>query len=430
MTRKILVCLMVFVFAWQIQPVLADDSIGSDGSGEEGSGNEAWAAFFQSNGELRADVMDMGIQSMEASWMPDLPDWTNIELSAEFHTYALSSGETVLAPTATTLFFMALSPRSSGLFDSNGQMTTGAGANVQGAGLLLSDEFEKSAAGFLEGIAKALDIPFTKELADVAIAGESAWSTINFNDSLNILSKLLNTSLTDRSLFTTYLLYSQCANSPLGCVTAADQNRLLPTIQPKPTQSTQPECPAPQVIPGRISSTARKTAPNYALVVGQDPVKRGVDLIYEITISPTIYHFWTLEISSEEVCTGVICTFVEHSECVQHTQTFCEPVATATAHASLAKSSRDWIQSGVLQDLYPGAYLHHPDWRWTNGSGGCSGNTYRWQLRQERIQTSDPGYYDMRLVGTTSGTPVSPARGFDMTPGKFDVYLKMTSIIQ
>jgi hypothetical protein len=213
------------------------------------------------------------------------------------------------------------------------------------------------------------------------------------------------------------------------------------------------KCGAPSVTQGRISGTAVKTAPNYAIVTGQDPEKRGVDLQFTLTIEPTIFRYYTLE-ERKEVNKRCIAPngslaelpppikdnckapnrYVEEEEeveyCVLHEQTFCEQ-ARVLASASLKKSSRDWILNDLAQ-WYPGATLIRPDWNWRYGaSQGCdASNTFRWTLVQEKVQIRDPGFYAMTLSGITSGTPVSQSRSFQIPAGEFDAYLMMTTIIK
>ncbi|GAP10197.1 hypothetical protein BECAL_01360 [Bellilinea caldifistulae] len=213
------------------------------------------------------------------------------------------------------------------------------------------------------------------------------------------------------------------------------------------------KCGAPSVTQGRITAAAVKTAPNYALVTGQDPEKRGVDLQFTLTIEPTIFRYYTLE-ERKEVNKRCVAPngsmvelpppieqnckapnrYVEQEEeveyCVLHEQTFCEQ-ARVLASASLKKSSRDWILND-LANWYPGATLIRPDWNFRYGANqGCDAfNTFRWTLVQEKVQIRDPGFYAMSVSGITSGTPVSPSRSFQIPAGEFDAYLMMTTIIK
>lgn len=403
-------------------------------------GSSPWADFFDENGNLLPGVQDLGVQTVEVDWMPSLPDWVPFSFSAQYHMYATESGATVLLPTATTLFFMAMNPYESGLFNSEGQVALPLAMNIQGAGFILGGNADWTPANLLQAIGEALSIPFTTELADAVIKGENAWSTISFEDAYNIFDKLFKLSTGDASLYTVFLLYQNCAASPVGCPPelAELMKKLAATNQPK-VPNTQ--CQEARVEKGQISAKGLKTAPNYVLVTGQDPEKRGVDLRFELTISPTIYHYYLWE----EVEDGQICNTgapIEscpadqiitqtHLECVEHKIAFCEPASNVRASASLAQSSRDWIRNDLAK-VYYGADLIHPDWTWTEGgSGGCDGGkTYRWQLSIPGVQVRDPGFYSLTVAGATDGTPVSEPRSFRITNGQFDAYLMETTIIQ
>jgi hypothetical protein len=450
--KRAIYTLILFVFLTvSVQPVQA-----------------GWGDFFDENGNLKPGVVDLGQQKVPADWMPDVPGWVPDWLydgAAAYHMYALPSGETVLLPSATTLFFMAMNPRESGLVDASGQINSELGLRIQGAGLVAAGANAGDVVAALLG--KFLNVPYTKELADAAIRGENAWSVLLESDAWNIFEILKRAISQDRnSLYFAMFLFSSCQNSPTGCPQALiDELKrrgncppalcpdgLPPGSRPTPDRVVQ-KCGAPSVTQGKISAAASKTAPNYALVTGQDPEKRGVDLQFSLTIEPTIYRYYTLEERKEinKRCvspSGSIVElpppieqnckapnrYIEQEEeveyCVLHEQTFCEQ-ARVLASASLKKSSRDWILNDLAQ-WYPGAALIRPDWNWRFAtSQGCdASNTFRWTLVQEKVQIRDPGFYTMSLSGITSGTPVSQSRSFQIPAGEFDAYLMMTTIIK
>ena len=407
-----------------------------DGNG----GTTDWGSFFDANGNLLPGVKDLGVQTVEVPWMPQLPDWVPFDFSAKFHMYATETGATVLVPTASNLFFMALNPYESGLFNSEGQVALPLAWNIQGAAFTLSGAADLSPASVLQAIGEALGIPFTSELADAIINGQDAWSTISFWDAYNIFDKLWTLSTKDTALYTVFLLYSNCASSPVGCPPElAELMKKLAATNPPKVPNTQ--CQASRVEKGQISAKGIKTAPNYVLVTGQDPEKRGVDLRFELTISPTIYYYYLWEEVEDgqtcaagapvENCPADQLITLTHLECVEHKLAFCEPASNVRAQANLAESSRDWILNDLAK-VYYGASLYHPDWVWTQGgSGGCDGSkTYRWQLSIPAVQVRDPGFYNLTVAGATDGTPVSEPRSFRITNGQFDAYLMETTIIQ
>lgn len=444
MKRAIFVLLLFALLLGSVQPAQA-----------------GWGDFFDEDGNLKPGVVDLGEQKVPADWMPDVPGWVPdwiYDGAATYHMYALPSGETVLLPSATTLFFMAMNPRESGLVDANGYI-------AKSLGFTVANQFSDSQS-LLTHIFDIFKLPNSKELADAAIRGENVWSFLSA-DTIRIFTGIIKEAANkDRNLYLAMLLYSSCQNSPTGCPQALiDELRRrgqcppslcpdgnIPGRTPTPDRVVQ-KCGAPSVTQGRISGAAVKTAPNYALVTGQDPEKRGVDLQFSLTIEPTIYRYYTLE-ERKEVNKRCVAPngslvelpppikdnckapnrYVEEEEeveyCVLHEQTFCEQ-ARVLASASLKKSSRDWILNDLAQ-WYPGATLIRPDWNWRFGaSQGCdAGNVFRWTLVQEKVQIRDPGFYAMSVSGITSGTPVSPSRSFQIPAGEFDAYLMMTTIIK
>lgn len=420
-----------------------------------------WGDFFDENGNLKPGVVDLGVQKVPADWMPDVPKWVPdwiYDGAATYHMYALPSGETVLLPSATTLFFMAMNPRESGLVDADGYITKFMSVTVV-------NQFSDSQS-LLTHIFDIFKLPNSKELADAAIRGENVWSFLSA-DTIRIFTTIAREAMNkDSNLYFAMLLYPSCRNSPTGCPQALiDELRRRgdcpPSLCPDgntpgrtPTQDkVVQKCGAPSVTQGRIGGTAVKLAPNYALVTGQDPEKRGVDLQFSLTIEPTIYRYYTLEERKEvnERCIAPNGSPVklpppvkDHCKapnryvreekkveyCELHELTFCEQ-ARVLASASLKKSSRDWILNDLAQ-WYPGAQLYQPDWSWQFGaSQGCdASNTFRWTLVLEKVQIRDPGFYTMTLSGITGGTPVSPSRSFRIPAGEFDAYLMMTTMIK
>jgi hypothetical protein len=100
-------------------------------------------------------------------------------------------------------------------------------------------------------------------------------------------------------------------------------------------------------------------------------------------------------------------------------------------NASLSRTSRNWILN-ELSIRYPEAYLHHPTFSFagTLGSGVFVGNVYVWSLRRTGIQVADPGYFNLTVSGSTSGTLVSAPRGFNLPGSQFPVYLAESTIIK
>ena len=390
-------------------------------------GGDAWGEVFDANGNvIYSNLTDGGVVTQSADWMPSIPGIGPVP--AEYHVYYTASGNSVLMPTPMTLFFMGLNPSESGLTSASSSYGTGAGAIVTLLGAALGDNLN---------FTSPTGITYTSpdQFADALISGqESIWS-LPMGDALNMLYFLADTSLDDENLYLLALLYTpdMCAAAPSGC--PPELLELLPT--PPPTEPPPPAtCHAPVVSVGRITTSGEKTAPEYPLVVGQDPDKRGVDVSFSASVAPTIYTYWTpvpkWKCEAGPTPGGVYnCTtsdgFQGHHEqdgwqCVQHTETYNECIDTATASITLSQSSRDWILN-ELSIRYPGAYVHHPSF--VVSGDGCS-----WSGSSEKLQVEDPGYWNMVLHGKTSGTPVSAPRNFSEVVGTFEAWLKEIAIIK
>jgi len=395
--------------------------------------NSMWGEVVDQSGNIRYDnLSDLGTVQESADWMPSIPGIGSIP--ASYHEYQTPSGNIVVLPTASTLFFMAINPQESGLAQSDSQLGMGGGMFLEAPGLI---------KGMLQGYidpAAITSLGYTNQdnfFSDVIAGKQSIWSVMG-PKTVDFLWDLANQSLTDRSLYTMVLLYTlgNCASVPGGC----PQKASLPT-PPQPTS-----CSTPIVTSGAITVTAHKLAPSNPLVVGQDTAKRGVDLTWEVRVEPTVYIYGVkvpvmgtkcIAGSGTSNCTtsnnqaGTLQQVVVGYNCVQHIQTYPEGLNWVTPSASLSQTSRDWILD-TLSIMYPNAYLHHPTFSFAGnpGTGSLQGNTFVWDFTQNGIQVADPGHFDLVVVGATTGTPVSSWRGFSKTGGQFPVYLEEAVIIQ
>ena len=214
-------------------------------------------------------------------------------------------------------------------------------------------------------------------------------------------------------------------------------------------------CDTAWLDPGKIIATAEKVAPEYPVVVGQDPNDTGVYLSYSLTIEPTILYYekWG-KIAQVQACVNdenpedileVDCEIKQNGTVQCNDQGTCpdgyskqntqlwgckveqkeyrENIETITPMASLTAVSRDWIL-GTLSGMYPGAYLQHPVWGFDTATH-CSweSNTCYWTYSGGSIPVVDPGWYDMKLMGITGGTKVTPPRSFNFELGQFGVFL-------
>ncbi len=435
--KRILSWLTLLAFLASVFPqtALAD---GGEG-GDTGQTNYLWGEIFDKNGKMLPTVVDKGVVTEKVDWVPKI-----FGGKAEYHVYVAANGNTVVMPSATTLFFMALNADESGLKDASAYLQNGLGSQVQGAGGLLGNAKDAVAAmlratGAWDEIKD--DYVSPEQFADEMIRGrKSGWSFGPWGDVWRLLKFFWHRSRKDKALYTTILLYTpdSCQFAPGGCPPEA----LAAIATPPPPPPS--ECAPPEVHQGRILGTGRAVAPNYPLVVGQDPKKRGADLEFTLTIEPTIYIWYEAVHRSE--CryvpngTGQGCpSGVSHdpntvnnpyyqlytwTDCVRHKVTLPETANWVKATATLSQDSREWITRGSLGIRYPGAYLHHPEWWWFNppqAQKGVSGYTYYWRFLVKRVQVADPGTYNLILDGYTSGTEVSSGRPFHLQVGTFQV---------
>lgn len=408
--------------------------------------NSAWGEVLDADGNIRYDnLTDLGVVTETPDWMQiNLPFDMDIQLEAQYHIYQTPTGNIVVLPSATTLFFMALNPQESGLNDASGAYFSG-GSGGAAAFLAL----------FLQGV-EVDGYVNAEEVAEAIISGELSFWSFGTGDILNILSSLLKASAGDCSggdcaLYAGILLYTPdfCFIVPGGCPEGAQ----LPSPPSDGNDAPSGPCQQPIVQPGPITLAARKTAPHSPLVVGQDPDDRGADVTFELRIEPTIYTWWLPIPQYDTVCrkwqsgdptpncktdaslgyyNGVLETVLTGYRCEQHTETLREGIKWATFAASLSKESRDWILYGQLQIRYPGAYLHNPYFSWPGlaSFSRYEGDTFVLPLSREGVQFADPGVWELMAFGWTSGTMVSPPRHFDLRGEPFKVYLKEVVIIQ
>jgi len=440
--------LALFVLTGVI-PVRAQDTVPPTG---------AWSEVVNADGSINYNnLTDNGVVTQQADWMPSI---FGQPVEAEYHSYTTPTGNQILMPTATTLFFMSMSPSESGYLAASSTLGTNGGTVSADAPIGIASPAGLVAswlgnAGGEEMInlsnQAGLTGPTSPEAFFAALAsGQTDVWSITPTGMFNFLWSLAGQTGDDLlagdgiNLYTYMLLYTpgSCGQSPVGC--SPEQLALLEAMLPPVDDSSiatpppppgVPNCPAPQVIPGKISYSAEKVAPNYPLVVGQDPDRRGVDVRFEASVAPTIYI--TYEAVPEYNCVdspgapgGNGCSEDEESIfvgwfCQEIQQTFEECIAHASGSASLSATSRDWILNGELSIRYPGAYLHNPDFGFGGGGGACS-----WSDTAENVQVEDPGIWNLSVSGRTSGTPVSGPRSFGGDADEFEVWLIETAIIK
>ena len=394
--------------------------------------NSSWGEVVNPDGSINyANLTDGGVVNQPADWMPNIPLIGSIP--AEYHVYYTPSGNSVVMPTASTLFFMAANANESGFLSAASALgTSGLSTVSSDNGNVVGFASLGAFFGALVGNQK-IGLPTGTTSTDFfnqVISGQADIWSLNPAGLMNFLTSLSEPSLADGNLYTYMLLYapSQCASAPGGC--SAVQLNLLASVAPTPPPiaiATPPppksSCPGSSVKLGAITASASQVAPPYPLVVGQDPDRRGVDLAFSASVAPTIYTYYTQEPIYEK-CTTLPCgnkKKISGYTCEKHTQSYSECIASASASISLTQESREWILN-ELSIRYPEAYLHHPGFSFSGG--GCA-----WTASKDNVQVADPGNWNMRFSGRTSGTPVSGQRSFSRA-SVFSAWLKEVVIIK
>lgn len=392
----------------------------------------AWGEVLNPDGSVNyTGMVDNGVVTQPAEFMPSIPGIGQI--NAEYHVYTTTSGNQILMPTATTLFFMAASPDSA-LYTNPSLGTTPIG--ISGAA--------SSEGNTLVGIAALGNLfsgsiqsggEYNQSFFNSVLGGEQNIWQVGPTGIANLFASFMGLSLAESSLYTYMIMVPPggCTSSPAGC-TPEQLTIATPPPTEVVTETPAPvDCPPPQVVPGKISFDGQKVAPNYPLVVGQDPGKRGVDFLFSASVAPTKYITYVQV--ADYICVdspgspgGNSCGVGERREvtgyhCEQHVESYDECIDTAHGSVSLSQSSRDWILK-ELSIRYPEAYLHKPEFGF-GSSSACS-----WSDTVKEVPIADPGYWDLFVNGSTAGTPVSGARDFGGKVDTFEAWLKEIAIIK
>jgi hypothetical protein len=396
----------------------------------EGSG---WGEFIDSDGNPLPGVIIQGETTIPAPWMPSIPGLPPME--ATYHVLVAPSGETVLMPSATTLFFMAMNPAASGIIDADHSIESLPAGAIMLGGQIGSGNGATFLSNLFQSLTGMTQVD-ADQFADAAIAGDgSIWSMFNpltgSVDLFNIMMMLADASWTDGNLYTIALLYETCMTSPTGC---PDELCLvnpvacgLPTpeateINPEPTPTEPPTCPGPSVTQAWPTLTINPTAPNYPVVVGQDPDQRGVDVEGSVTIPPVIYTWYEpvyedvvecrLAGSGVSDCTrpsgrpGYLRTVPSLTDCIMHQEELPERITMLNARATLTETSRNWIVNGLGANWY-GAHVKQGAVNLNQHgqvSMGCAGATCSGSLSALGVPFADPGNWDLTITVGTAGT--------------------------
>ena len=419
--RSILVIVLALAIVASVLPTQSARADGSSG----------WSNFFDASGNVLPGVIQVGEVTQPASWMPDFPAWTGLSLDATYHQYVAPSGETVLVPSTSTLFFMAMNPKESGLVNASGQVGSGFGIGVELAGVVAAGNGANMLSALFQTLTGMNQVDADK-FADAAVNGDDAWSILDPSTDIGILLSLfLRLSKDDGNLYLLALVYETCTNSPAGCpaeLCAANPVAcgLPATVVPVVTETPEPprSCPGPSISQSSPILSISPSDPPYPLAVGQDPDKRGVDISGQVSIPPVVLTWFEPVYENVESCSalgvgqtsnctrpngqpGVLENERKLKECKIHRENLPERINTVTARAELSAESRDWIINDLGSKWY-GAYVHQAAFvltRYGQVSNGCSGNgTCAARLDALGVPFADPGTFNLTITAGTNGT--------------------------
>jgi len=406
---------------------------------------DPWSEVFQQDGNLNPDLIDLGVTTDNPDWMSiDLPFGQSIDLDANYHRFQTPSGNVVVLPSASTLFFMAMSPQASGLTSAYGALGNGAGTLIAFLGLAVGKnlDWDKVQADHPEY--KSPD-----QFWNAVLNGnQNAWT---YFSGWGFITNLLQMSWNDGAFRSIYLLYLNgklnCASIPGGCS----------GIVKPPAPSNV--CPDSSVTIQQPVLSIQKIAPNNPLVVGQDTGnRRGADIQAKVTIPPVIFIWYEPIYETRTVCRiaktgetpncntgsgskvndGIFVSVTVLKECRKHLEHLPDAVASLQATASLDAVSKNWIIGNLGQSHYE-AYIHLDNFALISGygswKGSCDGGGTCTATGQAlRVPFADPGTFNLRLNVVTTGTRF---RGVLITQprhigadGKLQVYLALPALVQ
>jgi hypothetical protein len=408
------VCLLILLVALLAAPARAAHA--QDGS--------PWAEILNPDGSVKwENLVDLGNTSTPAEWMDvTLPGGIVVHQNATYHRYLTPSGNVLVLPDPATLFFMAMNPQASGLTGAQSMLGNGAAILMTLIGGALTPEqlAQMASHGYTD----------PKQFFQAVIDGkENIWSFVNFQ----FLGELLRMAHESNFLINALLLYlngqANCAAVPGGCEglpQGCPDGDCLPPVS---------QCPGPTIVQNRPVLEIEKTAPDYPLVVGQDPARRGADIRLAVSIPPVVLT-WYEEHQDQPTCAvepsregggcpgpadrygnawdpsmeGNPAYRVEGGEvhCIRHVEILPERIIDLRASAQLNPDSRAWILDDLAGKYYQ-AFVHEPAFNLVPGmaqpAGGCDGDQVCWaQASAVQVPFADPGTFDLNLRVYTAGT--------------------------
>jgi hypothetical protein len=212
-----------------------------------------WGEVFDGSGNLRPDLVDLGVTTEKPDWMSvQLPFDQSLNLDANYHRYQTASGNIVVLPSASTLFFMAMNPLKSGLTHSVGMVGNGYAGLITFLGLVAGNNVDWSQLSTDHPEYKSPD-----QFWNAVLNGkQDAWT---YFSGWGFITTLLQMSWDDAALRTAYLMYlngaQNCASIPGGC---------SGVVTPPPTQTKV--CPETKVTIQQPNLSIQKIASSNPLV--------------------------------------------------------------------------------------------------------------------------------------------------------------------
>jgi hypothetical protein len=306
-----------------------------------------WVEVFDSNGNIRPNVIDLGVTTEHPSWMSiNLPFGQSLNLDANYHRYQTPSGNIIILPSASTLFFMAMNSKQSGLDASIGMLSNGYGSLITFLGLVAGNSVDWNKVKADHPEFKSPD----QFWSAVLNGQQNVWS---YFSGWGFITNLLSMSWNDAALRTAYLMYlngvKNCSSIPGGCSGIVNV--------PPPPQARL--CPDSTVLLPSAALSILKTALSNPLVIGQDSTnRRGADVQATVTVPPVIFTWYEPIYENRTVCQpagpgetpncktgagtgvndGVLTTEVVFKECRKHVEHLPDAVSSLQATARIDSS--------------------------------------------------------------------------------------------
>ena len=225
---------------------------------------------------------------------------------------------------------------------------------------------------------------------------------------------------------------------------AAAPQPTVPPATPVPTPTPPPGCPDPGAPPTWIEIIKPRIAavdyePDHPVVIGQDPDRRGFDLLLNATGGQA--RRWRR--ATQQFCDdggGIYPADCPdgpwHWDCpdriIEH---YDDPFQAIEVRMRLADASVEWIEEDLPGRYYGAARKEGLPHVWAlRGVNGQMAVAQRWRYapgQPDVLSTGpiDPGIHGGKTVGTTRGTPLNPPQIVER-PFSVPVYLLDTTIGQ